>query len=126
MSCEKIDLKNKKICIGDLNKKIDIELMTITPLATADFTETFVDIATVWAGIQTIKGVEIFDGTNVLGVATHNFYIKYRAGIERDNFIDYNSKRYRVLDIENQNENNEFLILRCEERGDKTTEVNWR
>ena len=127
MTCKtSVQFKDKRVCIGDLNKQIDVEIRAITPKETVDFTETFSDVATVWSKVVTTRGVEVFDGVNLSGLATHLFYIKYLDGVEKTNFVDYNGKRYVILDVENQNENNEILILKCEERGTKTVEVNWR
>lgn len=119
-TCSKVNIRNRKVCIGDLRDKIVIQTRSITPPSAngSDMTETFATSNTVWAAIETRNGVEIFDGTNVLqGVATHYIYIRYIAGLTEESWILYKSKYYDIIDVQNLEERDEFMLLRCCERG---------
>ena len=119
MACRKIRIPNRKICPGDMNARITIQSRAITaPSASgSDLIETFATTNTVWAAIKTVQGVEIFDGSNVVAIATHYFYIRYISGLTAESWIQYNSKYYDIIDIQNLEERDEFMLLRCSERG---------
>ena len=87
-----------------------------------DFSEKFQEVETVWAMIETKSGVEIFDGTNIVGVATHFFYIRFIPNITFKNFINFKQQFFAILDVQNLDERNEFYLLRCSLRGDETNE----
>ena len=129
--CVQVKLKHRKICLGDLNKKILLYTRSITaPDESAedndqvDFGESFTKPKTIWAGIETRTGREIFDGTNLLGVATHYFYVRYRAGLTSENWIKFNGEYYDILRVENWEERNEFMLLYSSVRGDSLLKGN--
>lgn len=127
-NCAKIKQKPYKICTGDLSKRITLYVRSITDPqgGSVDFGENFTTPTNVWAMIETLsKGVEIFDGSNVIDVATHLFYIRYIPGITFEMYLDYNGRRFRIIDVQNIDEKDETIILRCTERGDNTKPVNW-
>lgn len=125
--CISIKKPDRKICAGDLRDKIVIQVRTITPPATSgvDFTEAFSSDATVWSMVETKMGVEIFNGTSLKGVATHYFYIRYRADLTAESWLKFNSKYYDILDVQNLDERNEFLLLRCSLRGTTANLANY-
>lgn len=123
--CVQVKLKHRKICIGDLNKKIQLYTRSITAPRDitadddqVDYGETFSNAVTVWAGIETKSGREIFDGSNLIGVATHFFYIRFRQGLTSESWIKFNGEYYDILRIENWEERNEFMLLYSSVRGD--------
>lgn len=127
MSCNRrIKQKADKVCIGSLNSRIIIYDRDITASSTSSvsYTETLSGAVTVWAMVRTITGKDIFDGVNVIGTATHEFYIRYRDGITAAKWVEYNSKYYDILSVENLNEENGFLKLNCNIRGEKNKTAN--
>lgn len=127
MSYKQIDFPKKIICAGDLNRKITIETREITSPTSVDYTQTFTTKSNVWSAIKTKSpGVEIFDGVNVKGTATHFFYIRYISNVTFEDMVEHNNKYYRILQVENLNEDNLFQVLICCERGDNTQEANWQ
>ena len=122
--CKRINITKKKVCIGDLKRRIKVQIRTIVPPDEIDYSQQITDLKEVWAAIQTSKGSEIFDGTNVIGVATHFFYIRKIDNVTFENFVEYNNEKYRILDAQNLDEDDLFLVLRCTKRGDKTKNSN--
>jgi len=128
--CKTIEKDVISVCIGDLNKKVVIKSRVLTPSSTGsvDYTEVFTTVATVWALVKTsVKGNEVFDGTHLMvdkDIFTHEVYIRYRSGITQENWIEYNSEHYNILDITNINEDNTFLKIRCIVRGPKANNIN--
>lgn len=108
-----------------MNRQIILHTRTITGLSDGvDFDETLSAPTVVWAALQTIKGEDIFDGTNVVGTATHNFFIRAIRTLTAETWLEYNGEYYDVLDIQNYEERNQFMVLRCSVRGDTSKETN--
>lgn len=126
MAWNKINVNRKQVCIGQMRHKIKIHTREITaPTTDSDFTETIEQYKEVWSGIKTLeKGIELFDGVNLVGTITHIFYIRYFAGITTEYYIEYDSKYYRILEVDNMNEDNKFIALKSTLRGDTSYKAN--
>jgi SPP1 family predicted phage head-tail adaptor len=126
-NCINIKRKNRAVCIGDMRDKITVQVRSITPPAAGgvDFTEVFTEDKTIWAMVETRSGVEIFDGTNLVGVATHYFYIRYLSNLTAESWVKFKSKYFDILDIQNFEERDDFMLLRCNERGTVNKNTNF-
>lgn len=125
MSCKTKNLKTTKICIGDLNKKIKIYVRTLTALNNGvDFDEVLSNTKEVWAGLETTSGKEVFDGTNLKGMATHIWYIRALAGQTAEDWIEFNGEYYDILSVEDLREDNRFQKLMTNVRGTTSNPVN--
>jgi len=125
--CTPIKVKKRRVCTGDLTEQIVIQLRAIKApqSGSVDFDEDFTDTATVWAAIETKSGIEEFDGVNLVTKPSHLIYIRYIEDIDVEKWITYKDKRYEILDAENLEERDEFLLLRCSSLGDKTLQTNF-
>lgn len=118
-----------KICIGDLKKKATIETRSI---ANQQFGETkpsinFSVLFTAYFLVQTVKGTKRFSGVNIEKQATHLFVTRWRSSISNldgagEHYVRRAGKLYRVLEITNINESDEYLLFQCTERGIDTNE----
>jgi SPP1 family predicted phage head-tail adaptor len=121
--CRKIKFYNTGICIGDLNRKINIYTRKIKApnfLNTqgVEFTEQFDLVITTWSAIQPTKAINVFAGLNTdLKDKTHDIYIRYRDDINSSQFIQFRDKYYDILKVENLDENKRFLKLECKQTG---------
>lgn len=122
--CKRVNITKKKICIGDLKHKVKVQTRVIVPPDDVDYSQLHEDVSEVWAAIQTTKGIEIFDGVNTIGVATHLFYTRKISNVTFENFVEYKDKKFRIIDVQELDEDDTFLLLRCTERGDKTKNAN--
>lgn len=122
--CSTIKFNQRKICLGDLNKRVILQNRDITPplYGSVDFDENFTNTATVWAAVKTVSGKTFFDGVNDRAI-THEIYIRYDATVTAETWIEYNNKRIDILNVENLEENDEYLKLICNERGANTIEA---
>ena len=121
-TCKKLTRVKTQVCIGSLNRKIDIFQRTLTaPLDPAndlvDYTESFTLLANVWAMIKTPKGQTIFDDIGTEKVVSDIFYIRFISGLTSENWIIYNSIRYDIQTIENVEQNSLFQKINCMVRG---------
>jgi SPP1 family predicted phage head-tail adaptor len=130
MKCNSIKQNVNKVCIGNLNKKIKIQTSSIAPnnspnsLATASF-ET---VATVWAMLKTSPNRSFIDGVNVANGLNTDFFIRYTSSIDFDKqlWIEWNNTRFKIINPDNIDKEDNFIRLRCVEKGDKTILANAR
>jgi len=109
----------KKICISDFKNLIKLQTRELqTDNYSPDFNLDYKDKVEVWAKIQTTIGKEIFAGVNVDRDVTHIFTIRYIDYITAQYWILFEGKRYDILNVENIDEENKFMRLRCNVRGE--------
>jgi len=124
--CLPIQNKRRGICAGDLSSLIKIHLRNLTaPKTSVDFSETMTEIIETWAMIATSRGSELFDGSNLSNAYTHIFYIRFPpVTLNKDCWVEFNSKHFEIIDIENLDERGEFAAIRCNEKGATSLPVN--
>jgi head-tail adaptor len=129
-TCVKLRRKSTRVCIGSLDKLIELQLRTLgVPVDDSSrVTETFTTLITVPAMIETIANRTFFSNTNTPteGIRTHDFYIRYIPGTTVDigTWIKYDGEEFRIIGSENLNEEGRFLWIRTTVRGPDTVEVN--
>lgn len=126
MTYVKKSAKNMLVCAGDLSKRIYVEVRTIMPPVDGgvDYSEEFTERKPLWAMVETVNGAQIFDGTNIVGQISHRFTVRWRKDLTIQSWVEYQGQKYKIINIENQNQRNRFLILSCTVRGDADLRVN--
>ena len=118
--CIKLKRKKRQVCIGDLDTLIDLQDRVITPPESGvDASETFTDACPdIWAKMETGRGQTIFDGTDTAQDVTHIFTIRFIEGVvTAETWIRFKGQRFDIIDVEDLEERNEWLMLRCSNRG---------
>lgn len=117
--CRKIKIAKRRLCIGDLNRRIELKNRDITApiFNTVDFIETFTPNKCVWGGVETVSGKTHFDGVATDITITHNWYISFDETVTAETWIVYACRRFDILKVENFEERNEFMKLICVDRG---------
>lgn len=131
--CSNISPKKRKICIGDLKTLIKIQVRTITPeeFDNPDYSEVFTEVIELFASVKTSRGHSSFNdiGTTVTGAVrnfSHEVIVRYSESYEitSENWLEINNIKYNIVGVENLEERNEWLILYCLKKGDKTKPAN--
>jgi len=123
--CKSLYFSDDRICISDLKHHIglytrDIVAPNFLGGTNVDYTEKFTLISNVWSAIKVINGTNEFNSVSINKTnITHFFYIRYKAGITQETWVDYRTNRYNIMKVENLNENNKYLKLYCILSGDK-------
>jgi len=78
-------------------------------------TEHWVDIATVWASVEPLKGREFFAAQKENSETTVRITIRYRSGISPDMRIKFDGKIYEINAIIDVEERHIELQLMCKE-----------
>lgn len=123
--CVRIRRKHRKVCIGDLNDVIILQCRKIqAPESGVDATEEFNNVDDAFALIETVTGEEVFDDTNTAVDVTHKITISFIEGITPETWIEFNCDRLDILNVENLEERDEWLVLRCTDKGTKNNKAN--
>jgi len=115
----KLIIKKTSLCVGDLNRKITLQNRDIQPpqFGSADFTEEFSNLKSIFAALETPTGKVVFDGLNVERVVTHVFYIRYLSSVSTETWILFKGKRFEIIKMKNLEESDSWLALMSSERG---------
>lgn len=132
MSCSKRRIVNKTYCVGDLRHIATIQNRVISAVNdSVDYEMVFSgaipdteDSAQVWVGIKTVRGVTVFDQTNVERTISHEIVMRYRDDVTAQNWLLIDGFRYDIFQVENVNERSEWLVLQCNKRGTEDNSVN--
>lgn len=117
--CQKIRIPKRQVCIGDLNKRIVLNIRSIVAPSfdSVDFNEAFAPTKTVWAGVKTQMGKTFFDGVETETPITHIWYIRFDVSVTAETWITFNSHRFDILRVEDLEERQEFMKLTCADKG---------
>ena len=99
---------------GTLNKRITIQAPTKVSDGMGGFTETWTDVATVWAKKWTVSSSELTADMQVNMVRVQKFCICYRSVLLPSWRIKYGTTYYNITGID-PDEKNEFIYLTCKE-----------
>jgi len=113
-----------KFNVSDLKHIIFVYDKDIEPSADYNYEEVLSNVRRKYARIDTIGGIQVFDGVNLVGIATHMITIRYDKDMTSQNWIKHADKYFDILDIEDFNEEHRFMRLSCNIRGTTEKMVN--
>jgi len=121
--CDKKRFKRTLLCAGDLRHKLTLQtraLQYLSPDQTSP-EEEFKDVLKLSCAVETVSGTSKFAKVNINDDASHLFYVRYSktvADIEvNNNFILFEGRRMKILEVTNNDEDKRFIIIQCTERG---------
>lgn len=125
MECKIIRPKKRRLCTGDLDRRIDIYSRTLNaPSFDVDFDHTFNNKKTVWSALESVNGRDTFYLTNLDQKVSHIFYVRWYAGLTAESWINFKSELYDIIQVENLDERDEWYSIYCNVRGDEDAGVN--
>jgi SPP1 family predicted phage head-tail adaptor len=80
------------------------------------FTETWTELAELWAAITPIDGSETVEADRLAGTVTHEVVLRYRAGVAPSMRFRAGSRIFQILSAVNWEERGAWLRCLCEER----------
>ncbi len=110
----------RKVSSGDLRAEVQIALKAIQAPNSASVAPdmAFQNIPLTWAKVVTTGRKELFAGTQLLGIKTHDITIRFPdQEITSDHVVFWKGEIYDVLNTQNYEERDEYLILYCGEKG---------
>lgn len=123
--------KLTKLSVGDMRERVSLKERSITPpdFNSASFTENYIQIAEVWAVVETkdfsSSGQVLFAEVNDPDARpSHRISIRYRDDITSETRISWRDELYEILPVTNFEERNGYLMLDCKLMGSDTREAN--
>lgn len=101
---------------GDLRRRVTIERPERTSDGAGGSTIAWQEVAVVWAAIWSRSADENFTLDRVAGTATHDVWIRYRAGIRPDMRIRFGSRIFDILGAIDVEDRGAWLKCTVEER----------
>lgn len=71
------------------------------------------DLTDIWASMRTSGGGEFYAAQKVNAETTALFKVRYLTGIDTEMRILYNGKTYQILNVNDVNEQHEFISISC-------------
>ena len=103
--------------IGQMRKRIIIQSRVDTEYGEYSTEETRATVATVWAQVSNVTGVQQVDSRNASEAITHRFTIRFRTDVTKQNEILYDGKRYSIATVQvESDERDRFLVIDANEQ----------
>jgi SPP1 family predicted phage head-tail adaptor len=106
------------ILVNRLNKRVSVQQLQPTG-ETNEYGQAVlapVDLMTIWAAIEPLRGQEFFAAMRENAEVTTRIRIRYREGIDRTMTVKYKSTEFEILHIIHPNFDKTELQLMCKER----------
>ena len=101
--------------VGSMRHRITIQEKNLVDDGQGGFTNTWSDVATVWASIKEAKASEKLWAERLEQNITHRMAIRYRANLSTDMQIIYDGRTFQLHGIQDPDEKKHWLILKVEE-----------
>ena len=104
---------------GELRHRLTLQAPVETRSANGDFVPSWQTVATVWAGIKSIRGQEFWAGAQVYAEASHEIRLRYRTDVRphwRLAWDERTGTRYLdILGVLDPDGKRSDLVLPCRE-----------
>jgi len=101
---------------GEMDKQIILQYKIRVSDGMGGWVDSYVNAATVWAKMRTLKSDEAIQAMSTTGIAIHNITIRYRTDVRANWRVKYGSRYFAIIgppiDV---NFKHEFLELKCKE-----------
>ena len=98
---------------GKLKHRVTIQELSIARNDYGEDIESWVDLKTVWAYVEPLRGREYWQAKQVVGEITGRITIRYLEGLNEKMRVIYGEKTYNILAVINLQEKNrvmQFLV----------------
>ncbi|WP_306642596.1 phage head closure protein [Sanyastnella coralliicola] len=86
--------------IGELDKRVTLRSFTTTTNAENFPDRTYSDVATVWARLVPLRGMESQENEKKTVTRKRVFEIRYRTDVDEKMVLVYNNKEHQVIYVE--------------------------
>jgi SPP1 family predicted phage head-tail adaptor len=100
---------------GTLNKRIVIQAPTRVSDDMGSFTETWGEIATVWAAMWPLSATETVQSMQTGMTISHRIRIRYRSTFRPSWRLKFGNRYFNIVSILNPSERNEYLDILAKE-----------
>lgn len=101
--------------IGDLNKRVTVEMPTNAPDGMGGFTITWATHATIWAAVWPVSAKDQVQAGQQTLVITHRIRIRHRSVFKSSWRLKLGTRYFSIISIINPGESDRWLDLLCKE-----------
>lgn len=101
--------------IGELRRRIDVEMAQATPDGAGGADHTWTTVGSVFGRIEPRRRRETVDDGRAVGLVTHRVMLRRNAPLASGTRLVADGVRYRVLSVEDHDPRRRFLSCLCEE-----------
>jgi len=101
--------------IGDLNKRIEIQIPTMVSNGMGGFITSYSTTATIFAAIWPVSAAETVQSMQPTMTISHRVRIRYRSVLRASWRIKFGLRYFNIVSIINPNERGEYLDIMCKE-----------
>ncbi|MGH6737325.1 MAG: phage head closure protein [Methyloceanibacter sp.] len=102
--------------IGELRRRLTLEQAQRVSDGAGGFTETWVEVATVWAALRPSGGSEAVEADRLAGRVSHEVVLRYRPGVTPAMHFRLGARVFHILAAIDVDERKTWLRCQCEER----------
>lgn len=99
---------------GSLNRRVTIKARSVGQDATGQPVEAWQDVASVWASVRHLSGLESLKADRESSTVRASIRIRYRAGIDAGMRVHQGSSVYDIRAVLPDEVRREFMDLSCE------------
>ena len=100
---------------GQLRERVTIKSKSVAQNTYGEEVITWVDVATVWAAVEPLRGREFMEGKQITAEVSTKIRIRYRSGITPEMRAVFGSMVYDIQSIIHIEERERELHLMCQE-----------
>lgn len=100
---------------GDLRHRVTLQKYVETTDEDGFITQTWQNIATVWASVENLYGREYWEAAAIQKENTVKFTIRYRADIDQTMRIVFGGKIYNIVSVDNIKYRNKLIEIKARE-----------
>jgi SPP1 family predicted phage head-tail adaptor len=101
---------------SDLRHRLTLEELQREDDEGGGFTETWVEVAELWADLRPINGSEAVEADRLAGRVTHQVLLRYRPGVQPAMRFRLGARLFHILSVIDVEERKRWLTCLCEER----------
>ncbi|WP_407280604.1 phage head closure protein [Aromatoleum evansii] len=98
---------------GQFDKRVTLQSKSVTRNSIGEEVVSWVDVATVWARVEPIRGREFFAAAQMQDATDHRVTIRYRTGVVREMRVVWGSLTLDIVSVIDVNTRKENLELMC-------------
>jgi SPP1 family predicted phage head-tail adaptor len=102
---------------GSLNRRVILQQQSVTQDAAGQPVNTWVDVATVWASVLLLSGLETIKADRPASIVKASIRIRHRAGVNAGMRVLVGTAVYEVMAVLPDESKHIHIDLACESRG---------
>lgn len=102
---------------GALRSELALEQCVTTPDSLGGHTESWVELATLFARVEPVSTHSLFGADQTLETATHRVTVRWRAGLKSGMRLRRGQRVLDIITVHDPDETQRYLVCRTREQG---------